>query len=917
MVLIFFLLVYPDVDKAVGIADKGELSDVTSNFGLFANLHYFTPSFHWPNSAPFQQQYCPGLGILAARNDTVIESFLNLASPEWAPLEGSFGTLYSGTVTTSDGTPIMATSDDIETWPLDAFGEPFWPGPYRLDTAGQEVVGEFTSDRDLFCVFNDQEVFGIQVDQSTYSYGRLYAQDFIFFDLQVYTTRTSPVDNTYLGFRGNFRCDYDMQDYVGLYRDSAVTFVYYWDADGMPQSPWETVGYIGIGFINPTIDNFHYYRKQDEPAEDFRLYPIIVSDPTDPAIDSSLYFHGSNVCIDDPSLVQSLPPESTSAYNFIVSAGPLGITPQETLQLIIVVVCGEDSMDLFDNLAMAMIMADNHFLGSGPPACPHVYSVSGDRNITLYWNAEPSESSSDIISGQKDFEGYKIYRSENQGSSWGREITNEKGEVVGYVPIAQYDLIDGIQGIDPAFPYQSLGDETGLVHSFVDSTVYNGIEYWYCVSAYDQGNQDSMPYEPSYENSKGRPSATNIVSAIPAPAQSGYIPPYVLGGDTLEPIGGSCEGLAMVNIMNPSDLQERTYEITFDDTSTSDSAWTTFNLVDVTSTQYAEQETLLFHQALSDMSLDNIPVIDGFRLTLLNTGSGIKSMEWTLVHGDTCGFQWWTWTEDYSSMVGPTEISGICDFKIVVDTGAHIPFGVIDGFGSDSLTFEMPLRVYDITDSLNHIDVSQHCWLLDYSFYDYFPPQTESLYFGPEGWDLVSGGAGYNSTAAGQAIGFFDQIGLYNDDPLTATGVVYFGTQNGPDSVAPPSQDDEFTIITYKPFSEKISYRFSIIPPSIDTNMIDLAHVKVVPNPYILHSRFEQTPYDRKLMFTNLPGSCEILIYNIAGEHIMTLQHRNNLGYEYWDLRTKHGLEIAYGLYVYVVTAENHTKAKGKFAIIK
>jgi len=91
----------------------------------------------------------------------------------------------------------------------------------------------------------------------------------------------------------------------------------------------------------------------------------------------------------------------------------------------------------------------------------------------------------------------------------------------------------------------------------------------------------------------------------------------------------------------------------------------------------------------------------------------------------------------------------------------------------------------------------------------------------------------------------------------------------------------------------------------------------VVPNPYILHSKFETTPYDRRLMFTNLPQNCEIQIYNVAGEHIKTITHNNGLGYEYWDLRTKYGLEVAYGMYIYVVKTDNEAKAKGKFVIIK
>jgi hypothetical protein len=692
---------------------------------------------------------------------------------------------------------------------------------------------------------------------------------------------------------------------TSLSAEGSVLFVYYWDADGIPQEPWESVGYIGVGFLNQQITNFHYYKKQDEPSEDFRFYPIIISDPTDPNIDSSLYFHGNNINIDDPSLVQALPPESTSAYNYIVSCGPLSITLADTLQMTAVVICGEDSADLFENLSMALTMADNYFLGSGPPSPPIVYGIPGEKSATLYWDPQPTESSVDIMTCKQDFEGYKIYRSEDQGKTWGKEITNDKGEVVGYVPLAQFDLKDSIFGTDPAFPYQSLGNETGLKHVLTDSAVYNGIEYWYCVAAYDQGNQHPDSLEPSYENPRGRPTAANIVSVIPAQKPSGYNPAYVQNGDTLQSTTSPCEGLAMVSILDPDQLQAYAYEITFNDSFYDDTVWVdsiTFNLFCVTT-----GESLFVYQELSDSSLDNIPAIDGLRLTLLNSGSGVKFMEWTSVVGDTCTFDWWT---GYVGSMGPiyTYISGVSDFRIVVDHANPATAQVEDGFGGTHPPIQIPIRVYDITDSANPVDVSDSTWLLDFAYA--FPGNP---LFGPEGWDLIPGGAGYNPDPTGQEYGFVDQIGCWNE----SGDAVYFATQNGPATQTPPSEGDEFTILTYKPFSSSVKYEFTIVPFSIDANRIDLSTVRVVPNPYMLHSKYESTPYDRRLMFANLPQQCEIQIYNIAGEHIRTIQHSNNLSYEYWDLRTKYGLEVAYGLYVFVVNADAQTKAKGKFVIIK
>ncbi|MCK4941552.1 hypothetical protein KAS45_05620, partial [candidate division WOR-3 bacterium] len=507
------------------------------------------------------------------------------------------------------------------------------------------------------------------------------------------------------------------------------------------------------------------------------------------------------------------------------------------------------------------------------------------------------------LTGKQDFEGYKVYRSEDQGMTWGTAITNNQGYLVGYVPLAQYDLVNGIYGVDPAFPYQSLGEETGLKHTFVDTTVYNGIEYWYCVAAYDQGNQDPDSLEPSYENSKGRPSASHVVSVAPAGMPSGYVPAYTQDGETLEPVGGACEGLAMVSILDPAQVLSHTYRVTFHDTIINDTLpVTNFDLFDVTA-----QETLLHRNELSDSSLDNIPVVDGFRLVLLNTESGVKSMEWTLVNGDTCTFQWWI--GDLGAMAGLTYVNGSADFRIVVDHVNQATVGIIDGFGGTHPPIQIPIRIYDITDSLNIVDVSDLGWLVDYAYA--YPGDT--THFGPQGWDLIPGGAGYNPFPAWAAVGFVDQIGCENSNG----DAVYFATQNGDSTATPPSEGDEYTVVTFKPFSPVIEYEFTMVPPSIDSTSIDLSSVTVVPNPYILISQFETTPYDRRLMFTGLPGRCQIMIYNVAGEHINTLEHTSGLGYEYWDLRTKYGVEVAYGMYIFVVKTDNDTKAKGKFAIIK
>ena len=94
--------------------------------------------------------------------------------------------------------------------------------------------------------------------------------------------------------------------------------------------------------------------------------------------------------------------------------------------------------------------------------------------------------------------------------------------------------------------------------------------------------------------------------------------------------------------------------------------------------------------------------------------------------------------------------------------------------------------------------------------------------------------------------------------------------------------------------------------------------VDVVPNPYRGSADWEVAHLDR-LAFVNLPTVCDVHIYTLAGDHIITLEHRDyggDSGEQYWDLRNDSGRGIASGLYVYCIqTCDEH--AVGTFAVIR
>ncbi|HRY60612.1 MAG TPA: hypothetical protein P5266_00325, partial [Candidatus Fermentibacter sp.] len=81
---------------------------------------------------------------------------------------------------------------------------------------------------------------------------------------------------------------------------------------------------------------------------------------------------------------------------------------------------------------------------------------------------------------------------------------------------------------------------------------------------------------------------------------------------------------------------------------------------------------------------------------------------------------------------------------------------------------------------------------------------------------------------------------------------------------------------------------------------------------------WEQTYFD-KIAFINLPAMCDIYIYTLGGDHVVTLEHRGwggDEGTEFWDLISRNDQEVVSGLYFYRIETEDDYVI-GKFAIIK
>ena len=100
----------------------------------------------------------------------------------------------------------------------------------------------------------------------------------------------------------------------------------------------------------------------------------------------------------------------------------------------------------------------------------------------------------------------------------------------------------------------------------------------------------------------------------------------------------------------------------------------------------------------------------------------------------------------------------------------------------------------------------------------------------------------------------------------------------------------------------------------------DLKNVKVVPNPYISNSRFNESEHLRRIRFTNLTDQCTIKVYTLSGELVTTIKHIDEFsGNAFWDMRTINNQEAGPGLYIYHIqtAGNNNDPFIGKFAVVR
>jgi hypothetical protein len=600
----------------------------------------------------------------------------------------------------------------------------------------------------------------------------------------------------------------------------------------------------------------------------------------------------------DPDPEARFDPPLAANYNigFLFASGPFRLAAGKTERFSLALAAGADLDELRRTVRTVQQIYNANYQFAVPPPTPTVTAEAGDGYVRLSWN-DVSERGIDPVTNENDFEGYRIYRSTDPEFQDPRIIITGTGNtpIGNGKPIAQFDLRDGKRG----FSAQSvegisyyLGKDIGIRHTWTDSTVTNGQQYYYAVCAYDFGS-DSLEFYPS-ENAitvshtprGGVVMPINVVAARPEPKVMGFASAQT---DSVTRLTGKGIGTIRMQIVNSNLIpDDHVFKLSFATVSPDSIHASTYALTDTTT------GAVLFNTG-RDFSAAGIGPVGGGLLPLVQTAKTLS------IDKDLSGFEPGSPTNTHLKVAYqnslpinlrridfPLELS-IVFSDAVVDTGIELypidpwpaKFRVFADTETGPRQLDFRFRDLDADAALNRVD--EYFDIVSYLPGD--PPVPKST------WRVQ-----------------LDTLGTGGAPRIPGAGDIYHLRLQ-----LPFGADDAFVFRTkgQRIDEEKAGSETPLKP-------------YVVPNPYVGSASFEPERFaisgrgERRMEFRGLPQSCTIRIYTVHGDLVQTLQHDgSNDGYVAWNLRTKDNLDVAPGLYVFHVDGGKYGESIGKFAVIK
>lgn len=644
----------------------------------------------------------------------------------------------------------------------------------------------------------------------------------------------------------------------------------------------------------------------------------------------------------------------------IQCSGPFILPPDSIANITVAVIAADfaagggsppttrDTLPLARIAKEAQYIFDQGWLLPEPPPPPSVRLIPGDKKVTITWDNYselvpdkfyPVAQTNDTLSPSYDpyyklydFEGYKLYRSEDAGVTWKR--------------LAQCDVVNGTQFTDTltAESIRTIANDTGLFYSYIDERVANGFIYYYAVNAYDYNylafrdtNRVLTPTPFSLE------SGLKSLSVIPRSEPANTEPPPGLEvkrkipEDTMVKTGVQISA----NIVEPSLITGKRYEVRFIEPAAEYITWLEAYLAQTNPAKYRdtvksavlpnyryyiisdsagvidtalEGSGYLYNIQTARERVFGTPIFDGLKLS--HTIKMVRPPKFVDSVTVTSG----SYPQESLNAFIPAPPPPVmwayrgADFRIVWK-----------GRAPDSLTPEI-------------IDIATNDTIKATDYY-YDLRQDDSLAYNVKkanGWNFAVNYRAVSRPTVPAPSTILDTSHRYllicgQPISLRARGSASksIGTLRNSITVGdvwiahgPVGYARAPTGCTYELKTEGANLKFGTVKQTL--------HVIVTPNPYIITNRWEQNQYERQVAFSRLPNECKIRIYTLAGDLVKIIEHKesterntdpnsritNNLGgTEVWNLLNRAEALVASGVYVFFVESKVGNQI-GKFAVI-